>query len=667
MRVEELIFRLIKECGDFGYVINDSAEYLAGNVRVVSLLNFYSKVATLLRDDKNYLRISTKKCFSVSSYCPINEFFIHLVSIKADSILCLTKTALNLWISHLALNNKISKMIKKCMNCMNFMSDWSKKVFQISQETGLYDILSKVFDFSRIITEKDIIFCILSSAVEENKNHSSFAESLLDKGEILSTYKVGRDLEYDISIYAIPSYEEKIYQINFVIPDDQKEFLDNIGDFIIKEIKTTPGVAFKRFNDLLDDLNARIRFLIINKIKPGFEILPCLILRLSMKALQIPTIFPFLLDDNVEEIFCDAENDYLYLNHRIHGRCRTFYKLESAELNALITHVQVDGNLRFDYVNCKLIHTISNSMFTCRFSFDRSPLHQNICFDIRKMKRMPFKLSELIELGSLSYELAGFLIFCVKHRINITVAGETDSGKTTLLNALDSYTPSWFRKIYIEETFESLELDKERFHQLKYHVNEEPLDSTRIVIKDHHALSHTKSSEIQNLLHRSPDLIYLGEILTEQEAKAMFHCLSVGLVGFQTIHAKDPDSLINRWVVHFGITPQCLNDLGILVFMKKIDQKRKLVSISEIAIDNNDNPKINYIYRYLPEKQCYIEDTSLIQCKSIAQLSKYYIMDDKRVQNEIQSYISELQNENCKNKSITINVQLKRKEVKQNV
>jgi len=629
-------------------------------------MEIHIEISSILKNEKKYLKISAEKCFSIASYCFINDSFVNLLSNRSDYILYSTKNALNLWISHFISNDKKSKISMRCRKCMNAVDDFSNKVLKISQKTGLHDILIKIFDFSRIITEKDLIFSILSTSIEEYRESPEYFQDIYEKGELLSRYYVGCDSEYQVSIYSIPTYEEKIYQINFLIQSEQKEFAEDLGDFVISEIKTLSTFGIARFNDLIEDLKEKISFLIKNKIKPGYEILPSVILRLVMKALQIPTIFPFLLDDDVEELFCDSENDYIYLNHRIHGRCRTFYKIDSSELKALITHIQLDGNLRFDHANCKLIHTISNSMFTCRFSFDRPPLHPNLCFDIRKMKRVPFKLSELVKLGSLSYELAGFLIFCVKHRINITVAGETDSGKTTLLNALDYYTPNWFRKIYIEETFESLDLDKDRFHQLKYHVNEEPLDSTRIVIKENIQAPHTKSSEIQNLLHRSPDLIYLGEVLTEQEAKAMFHCLSVGLIGFQTIHAKDPEALVNRWVIHFGISSECLNDLGILVFMKKINQKRKLISVSEIVIDEQKQPKINYIYRYVPEKQGYIQDTSFIHCKSIAQLSKYYFINEKTIQVEIQSYISELQNEQSKNDCIAVNVQLKRKEVNHN-
>lgn len=81
------------------------------------------------------------------------------------------------------------------------------------------------------------------------------------------------------------------------------------------------------------------------------------------------------------------------------------------------------------------------------------------------------------------------------------------------------------------------------------------------------------------MLHRSPDLIYLGEILTQEEAEAMFHCLSAGLTGFQTIHANSLESLINRFLSHFNIDQTCLNDLDLLVLMKKNSISQKLLFV----------------------------------------------------------------------------------------
>ena len=70
-------------------------------------------------------------------------------------------------------------------------------------------------------------------------------------------------------------------------------------------------------------------------------------------------------------------------------------------------------------------------------------------------------------------------------------------------------------------------------------------------------------------------MIILGEILSKLETVALFHCLSAGLRGFQTTHASSIQGLINRWLIHFQIDKTCLNDLDIIVMMRKIGNKRR--------------------------------------------------------------------------------------------
>ena len=73
---------------------------------------------------------------------------------------------------------------------------------------------------------------------------------------------------------------------------------------------------------------------------------------------------------------------------------------------------------------------------------------------IRKFSREPMTLRRLVELGSVSQEVADFLILLVKAGYNIFVSGGTGSGKTTFLNALSEYIPAEQRVVTIEDSAE---------------------------------------------------------------------------------------------------------------------------------------------------------------------------------------------------------------------
>ena len=60
------------------------------------------------------------------------------------------------------------------------------------------------------------------------------------------------------------------------------------------------------------------------------------------------------------------------------------------------------------------------------------------CISIRKFSKKPMTLERLVELESLSEEVAEFLKHLVQAGYNIFISGGTGSGKTTFLNALSA-------------------------------------------------------------------------------------------------------------------------------------------------------------------------------------------------------------------------------------
>src|SRR5207249_5008084 len=73
---------------------------------------------------------------------------------------------------------------------------------------------------------------------------------------------------------------------------------------------------------------------------------------------------------------------------------------------------------------------------------------------IRKMRKDPLQITDLIKNNTLTEEMATFLKACVNARMNIIVAGGGSSGKTTTLNVLSSFIPSDERIITVEDAAE---------------------------------------------------------------------------------------------------------------------------------------------------------------------------------------------------------------------
>jgi len=71
---------------------------------------------------------------------------------------------------------------------------------------------------------------------------------------------------------------------------------------------------------------------------------------------------------------------------------------------------------------------------------------------IRKFPENPITIKRLIDIGSVSEEVAAFLEKLVIAGYNIFISGGTGSGKTTFLNALSNFIPKEERVITIEDS-----------------------------------------------------------------------------------------------------------------------------------------------------------------------------------------------------------------------
>lgn len=74
--------------------------------------------------------------------------------------------------------------------------------------------------------------------------------------------------------------------------------------------------------------------------------------------------------------------------------------------------------------------------------------------NIRKFVAQADSLDDLVDLGSLTSQAARFLDACVRTGLNIVVAGGTQAGKTTFLNALGASVSGSDRIISCEEVYE---------------------------------------------------------------------------------------------------------------------------------------------------------------------------------------------------------------------
>jgi len=216
---------------------------------------------------------------------------------------------------------------------------------------------------------------------------------------------------------------------------------------------------------------------------------------------------------------------------------------------------------------------------------------------IRKFSKTPLNMEALIEMETISLEIAEFLKSLVKARYNLFISGGTSSGKTTFLNALSAYIPREERIITIEDSAEL------RLQEISNIVRLETRNSNTEGVKD-----ITARTLIHTALRMRPDRIIVGECRGE-EALDMLQAMNTGHDGsLSTGHANSPQDMLNRLetMVLMGmdlplaaVRQQIASGIDILVHLERgRDKKRRVVEVSEVLGVQNGVIRLNKIYEF---------------------------------------------------------------------
>ena len=201
---------------------------------------------------------------------------------------------------------------------------------------------------------------------------------------------------------------------------------------------------------------------------------------------------------------------------------------------------------------------------------------------IRKFAVDPFTSDDLVAMGAMSDNTAGFLRRCVQGRLNVIVSGSTGSGKTTLLNVLSSYIPDNERIVTVED---AAELRLNQVHVLSLESRPPNLEGAgQVTIRD----------LVRNTLRMRPDRIVVGEV-RGGEALDMLQAMNTGHDGsLTTVHSNSPrDTLarIETMVLMSGmdlpiraIREQVASAVDLIVHLHRLrDGTRRVTHVTEVV------------------------------------------------------------------------------------
>ncbi|MBA4032519.1 MAG: pilus assembly protein CpaF [Planctomyces sp.] len=216
---------------------------------------------------------------------------------------------------------------------------------------------------------------------------------------------------------------------------------------------------------------------------------------------------------------------------------------------------------------------------------------------IRRFKTKAVVFEDMVRMGSLTREMADFLIAAVRGRLNIVVSGGTGAGKTTMLNNISRFIPETERVVTIEQTAE-LQLQQKDVVSLE---TRPPNIEGRGEI--------TQRDLLKNSLRMRPDRIIVGEA-RGGEVLDMLQAMNTGHDGsMSTIHANDTRDALDRMELMVALAGVDLphnvarqyiaNAVQILVHITRLGTgERKVMRISELTGYHDGNYQLEDIYVY---------------------------------------------------------------------
>ena len=304
-------------------------------------------------------------------------------------------------------------------------------------------------------------------------------------------------------------------------------------------------------------------------------------------------IEPLILDPYIEDITCSGLGP-LFVEHKIFGGLKsdvTFSVTEDLDRFVIKLSEKIGRpvTLREPIVDAVLP---DGSRVNIVFGSDVSKRGSN--FTIRKFNATPMSLLDLIETGTISYEIAAYLSLMVGMGMNTFISGETASGKTTFLNAMSTLIPPNNKIVSIEDTAE-LQVPHPNW--------------TREVVRGNtgEGASVTMFDLLRAAMRQRPNQIIIGEIRGEEGAIA-FQAMQTGHACMATFHAASVEKLVQRLTGSpINIPKTYIDNLNLVIIMSAIrlhdgTPARRVLSVNEIISYDSDTNSYNFIevFRWNP-------------------------------------------------------------------
>lgn len=374
------------------------------------------------------------------------------------------------------------------------------------------------------------------------------------------------------------------------------ELRENLVDLAISSDESLQVNEDKLLNDIKNFLFAKLANNSQNNAISN-EYLDNLARKLFQDLVGYGEIDPLIRDDNLEEIMVIGIDKPVFVYHREYGMMKTNILFKDAgEVMNLIDSIARQINRRIDQESPILDGRLPDGS---RVNATIPPISADgPSMTIRKFKRDPLTIIDLINSKTISVELAAFFWLCFDglgvKSANAIISGGTSSGKTTTLNALSSFINPKERIITIEDT---LELQIPHEHVIRMETRPPNVENRGEL---------TMNDLVKNSLRQRPDRIIVGEV-RGSEAITLFTALNTGHSGFGTLHSNDARETITRLTNAPMFVPNIMiSAIDFIIMQNRIYRSdgvsfRRISEVAEVSGIEEGVIQLNKIFEWDPQ------------------------------------------------------------------
>lgn len=316
--------------------------------------------------------------------------------------------------------------------------------------------------------------------------------------------------------------------------------------------------------------------------------------QISQVMLGYGKLDPMIKDDDLEEIMVIGTNSNVFVYHRKIGMMVTNVVFDSDDdIRGIIDVIARQVNRRIDQQTPILDARLKDGS---RVNATLPPVSADgPTLTIRKFRKDPLTVVDLINFKTMSSHLAGFLWLCTDGMgvkpCNAIIAGGTGSGKTTTMNTIAAFVPPRERIITIEDT---LELQLPHSHVLRMETRPPNIEGKGELDMD---------TLVKNSLRQRPDRVIVGEV-RGSEAITLFTALNTGHSGMGTLHSNTARETITRLVnPPMNVPNIMIPALDFIIMQNRMYRAeggslRRITEVAEVVGMEEGNVQLNRVFEW---------------------------------------------------------------------